>query len=73
MTIEALFTNFPRIETERLILRQIQAGDADALFALFSDGDVMEFSGGKVPHRTVEETQAFIRQLQGSWPSLLPR
>ena len=65
MAIEAIFTDFPRIETERLILRQIQASDADALFALFSEGDVMEFSGGKVPHQTVEETRAFIRQLQG--------
>jgi ribosomal-protein-alanine N-acetyltransferase len=64
MTIEDIFTNFPRIETEHLILRQIQASDADALFAIFSDGEVMEFSGGKLPHRSVEDTRAFIRQLQ---------
>jgi RimJ/RimL family protein N-acetyltransferase len=25
----------------------------------------MEFSGGKLPHRSVGETRAFIRQLQG--------
>jgi len=64
MSIEDVFTNFPRIETERLILRQIQASDADALFALFSDEEIMEFSGGKLPHRSVEESRGFIRQLE---------
>ena len=64
MAIEDIFTNFPCIEREHLILRQIQASDADALFALFSDGEVMEFSGGKLPHRSVGDTRAFIRQLQ---------
>lgn len=64
MAIEAIFTNFPRIETERLILRQIQANDVEALFSLFSNEAVVEFSGGKMPHRTVEETQAFFQQLR---------
>ena len=64
MAIEDIFTDFPLIETERLILRQIQGSDADALFATFSDVEVMEFSGGKLPHSTVEESRAFIRQLQ---------
>jgi len=63
MAIEDIFTDFPLIETERLILRQIQGSDATALFATFSDEEVMEFSGGKLPHRTVEESRAFIRQL----------
>lgn len=64
MSIEDVFTNFSSIETERLILRQIQASDADTLFALFSAEEVMEFSGGKLPHRSVEKSRSFIRQLQ---------
>jgi ribosomal-protein-alanine N-acetyltransferase len=66
MSIEDVFTNFPPIETERLILRQIQESDTEAMFALFSDEQVMEFSGGKFPHRSVEESREFIRKL-GEW------
>ena len=40
MTIDAMFTHFPVLETERLLLRQIQQEDAEALFATFSDDEV---------------------------------
>jgi len=36
----------PRIETERLILRDWRAGDFDALAAFYSDAEVMKFLGG---------------------------
>lgn len=62
MGIEAIFTHFPRIETEHLILRQIQVSDASALFAFFSDEEVIEQSDKR--HRSVEESQTFIRKLQ---------
>lgn len=45
MAIEDVFTAFPRIETPHLILRQIQVGDAEALYATFSDEVIMEFYG----------------------------
>lgn len=41
MTIEEIFTHFPQIETERLILRQIQISDAEAMFAIFSDEEIV--------------------------------
>ncbi len=41
MAIDDIFTHFPRIETDRLILRQIQASDAQALFAFYSDEEVI--------------------------------
>ena len=59
MSREDIFVTFPRLETERLILRQIRASDANALFAFFSDEEV-----SSKRHRSVEESQAFIQQLQ---------
>jgi [ribosomal protein S5]-alanine N-acetyltransferase len=59
MSMEDIFVTFPRLETERLALRQIRASDADALFAFFSDEEV-----SSKRHRSVEESQAFIQQLQ---------
>jgi ribosomal-protein-alanine N-acetyltransferase len=59
MSIEEMFIIFPRLETERLVLRQIRADDADALFAFFSDEEV-----SSKRHRSVEESHAFIQQLQ---------
>ncbi len=64
MSIEAIFTQFPVVETPRLILREIQSGDAQALFATFSDEAVMEFYG-HLPHRVVEDSRALIQQLRG--------
>jgi RimJ/RimL family protein N-acetyltransferase len=37
MTIDAMFTQFPCLTTDRLLLRQIQLTDAEALFAIFFD------------------------------------
>ncbi len=60
-----MFTAFPVIETPRLILRQIQPEDAEALFATFSDEDVMEFYGD-LPHKSVEDSRELIR-MQHEW------
>lgn len=43
MPVEAIFDKFPEMETERLILRQIHPSDAEAVFAILSDGSVTEF------------------------------
>jgi ribosomal-protein-alanine N-acetyltransferase len=63
MTLDAIFARFPRLETPRLMLREIGDGDADALFATCSDEQVMEFYG-HLPHRTVEDSRALIRELR---------
>ncbi len=60
MTIEAAFTTFPILTTDRLLLRQIQPGDAEALFAIFSDEEVMKFYGD-APHRSLDESREEIR------------
>jgi [ribosomal protein S5]-alanine N-acetyltransferase len=45
MSIDAAFTHFPSLTTNRLHLRQIQPTDAEALFAIKSDQKVTEFYG----------------------------
>jgi [ribosomal protein S5]-alanine N-acetyltransferase len=62
MTLDEAFARFPRLVTPRLVLRAIQAADAEALFATFSDEQVMAFYG-HLPHRTVDDSRALIRQL----------
>jgi ribosomal-protein-alanine N-acetyltransferase len=57
------FTQFPRLETPRLSLRQITMEDADALFATFSDPAVMEFYG-ELPYTSLEEARDLIRRQQ---------
>ena len=55
MSIDAAFTHFPSLTTNRLHLRQIQATDAKALFAIKSDQKVTEFYGQE-PHQSLENT-----------------
>ncbi len=43
MPIETIFQAFPQIETDRLILRQMQASDAEALFRVLGDDEVTRF------------------------------
>lgn len=66
MTIEAAFTRFPSLTTNRLFLRQIQPEDAEDLFATFSDEEAMQFYGHE-PHRSVDETHALIEQIQARY------
>lgn len=66
MTIDAAFTRFPTITTNRLYLRQILPGDAEALFATLSDEEAMAFYGHE-PHRSLDETRALIQQIQARY------
>jgi ribosomal-protein-alanine N-acetyltransferase len=63
MTIDAAFTRFPVLTTERLHLRQIQPQDAEALFAILSDEEAMRYYGHE-PQRSLDETHALIQQIQ---------
>lgn len=64
MSAPDCFTTFPRLETPRLVLRQIQSSDAAAIFATFSDPAVMRFYGDP-PHTTLADTQDLISRQQG--------
>ena len=66
MTVDAAFTHFPSLTTTRLLLRNILPGDAEALFAILSDDETMEFYGNE-PHQSLDETQELIRQIQARY------
>jgi RimJ/RimL family protein N-acetyltransferase len=66
MTIEAAFTHFPSLTTNRLQLRHIRPTDAEALFAIFADEEAMQFYGYE-PHRSVDVTRASIEQTQACY------
>lgn len=66
MTIDAAFKRFPSLTTNRLLLRQIQPEDAEALFATFSDEEAMQFYGHE-PHRSLDETHRSIEQTQAHY------
>jgi len=50
---------FPVLETERLILREITAEDANAIFSCFSDERVTEHYGSE-PFQNIEEAMTLI-------------
>ncbi len=52
--------SLPILETERLVLRPLREDDAEAMHHFFSDDEAMRWwSSG--PHRTLAETQDYVR------------
>jgi len=66
MSIDTAFTEFPVLTTDRLLLRQIQPTDAEALFEIFSDEETMKFNGHP-QQGSIEETYEWIRVIQGRY------
>lgn len=61
MTLDGAFTHLATLKTDRLRIRQMRIGDAEAVFAFKSDTKVTD-SYGQEPHATQEETAAWIRR-----------
>ena len=55
------FEMFPRIETSRLILRELRGEDADAVFRIFSEPEVMKYMNMGM-FTSIEEAQALIER-----------
>ncbi|WKD86318.1 Putative ribosomal N-acetyltransferase YdaF [Polaribacter huanghezhanensis] len=51
------FTDFPEINTERLLLRQLNDDDADAVFKLRSNTEINKLITRKTPKNTEEATE----------------
>jgi len=51
-----------RLETKRLIIRKVEAGDAAQAHSLFTDGEAMRLVGLYPPFSTMEETEKRIRK-----------
>ncbi|WP_040370841.1 GNAT family protein [Blastomonas sp. AAP53] len=62
-------SGLPVLSSERLVLRQVRMSDAEALFEVLSDADLMTWwSSG--PHQSVEETRAYLEPAAvGEWRS----
>lgn len=52
----------PTLETERLWLRPLEAADAERLFQIFSDMDVLRHYGME-PHVSIEETEQMVASM----------
>ena len=50
---------FPTLETERLVLREINKEDADAVFSTFSNDDVIRYYGQE-KLKSIEEAEEII-------------
>ena len=50
---------FPTIDTDRLVLRPLDSGDAEALFKIFSDAEVMRY-WNTPPWRSLDDARTFI-------------
>ncbi len=66
MSIDDAFTRFPTLTTNRLLLRQLRPTDAEALFAIRSDQEGMEFFGQE-PYTSLEEAHTLIQRLQAHY------
>lgn len=56
---------FPMLETQRLVLRELTAADAEQVFEVFSDPAVMQFYDCEA-FTTVDEAKALIQRF-GQW------
>ena len=59
--LDIQFTPFPVLETDRLLLRCIRTEDAQQLFELRSDPNIMKYID-REPFKTIEEATLFIRE-----------
>lgn len=55
----------PEIQTSRLLLRPLEASDAEPLFSIFSDTEAIRYWG--TPDRTLEDSKNSIVRFQESW------
>ncbi len=58
MTIDAAFTTFPMLTTQRLRLREIRPDDAEAIFAIYSDEEAMRYYNETF--QSLAEAEAYI-------------
>ncbi len=66
MTIENTFLRFPTLITERLRLRQMRIEDAEALYPILTDPQVMRYYGHE-PHTSMNETKVLLHRIQSRY------
>ena len=66
--IKEIFSNIPRLETRRLILRRIEEKDCEDMFAYASDLEVTKYLTW-LPHVNMGETKEYLSNLQKRYES----
>ena len=66
--LKEVFSNLPRFETKRLILRRIEDGDCEDMFEYSADLDVTKYLTWP-PHKNSAETKNYINDLQKRYDS----
>lgn len=59
------FRVFPRLSTERFALREITPDDAEALFEMYSNPEVMEY-WSTLPYESIEQARELIGRIQSN-------
>ena len=63
--LEKNFSPFPELKTERLLLRRLTNNDAEEMFVLRSNEDVLRYLG-REPTQSVKEAEEFINKINKS-------
>ncbi|MCM2996163.1 GNAT family N-acetyltransferase [Paenibacillus cellulositrophicus] len=61
MPFKDAFTSFPKLETERFILRELRSEDAEAYYSYFSDHEVTKYWGYPGPKNIETASKTFTR------------
>lgn len=64
--LRGFFTELPRLETERLVLRPVTLDDVPAVHQYCSDPDVARYTTWH-PHRSLAESQAYVIAVQDQY------
>jgi ribosomal-protein-alanine N-acetyltransferase len=62
MSSKLIWQHFPTLESERLVLREITAADADELFNIFSDEETMQYWSCR-PYTSIVQAHKLIESL----------
>jgi ribosomal-protein-alanine N-acetyltransferase len=63
-----IFDKFPKLESERMLFREFQISDANDLFLIRSNNQVMKFMDTE-KHKTINDSINLIHQVQESFKS----
>lgn len=58
---------FPRLETRRLVLRELREADVDDAFEMFSNPEVMRYIGRPV-HKSLDDTRRILERNWAQFP-----
>ncbi len=59
MDVKDVFVDLPTLETDRLLLRKLEADDVDDVFAYASDPEVAKYTSWPA-HATIEDSAEFL-------------